>query len=120
GALVGQRIGVASDSLDGIEEARVISSVSGRRLEVREATPAGALRGLFEWLERVGFSVDIAALRRDFPTVPWHSFSDWAVEQDWTTFDPPVHFGDPPGCSTRPRKTNVRAIPTPPRARAGT
>ena len=101
GDLVGQRIELASDSLDAIEEARVISSVSGRRLEVREATPAGALRGLFEWLERVGFSVDIAALRRDFPTVPWHSFSDWAVEQDWTTLDPPVHVGDPTGCSTR-------------------
>src|SRR5262249_40161591 len=101
GDLVGQRIELASDSLDAIEEARVISSVSGRRLEVREATPAGALRGLFEWLRRCGFSVDISALRPHLPAVPWRSFRDWAVEQDWTRLDPPVHVGDPTGCSTR-------------------
>jgi hypothetical protein len=44
---------------------------------------AGGLPVLFGWLERVGFTVDIAHLRRDHPDVHWHTFADWALNQDW-------------------------------------
>jgi hypothetical protein len=39
---------------------------------------------MFEWFDRVGYDADIAALRRDFSEVRWHSFSDWAREFDWS------------------------------------
>jgi hypothetical protein len=39
---------------------------------------------MFEWFDRIGYDADIVALPRDFPEVRWHSFSDWALEFDWS------------------------------------
>jgi hypothetical protein len=39
---------------------------------------------MFEWFDRVGYSADIAALRRDHPEVGWHTFEEWARERDWS------------------------------------
>jgi len=44
---------------------------------------------LFDWFERVGYSVDIAALRRDFPEVGWQILADWASIQDWSAMKTP-------------------------------
>jgi uncharacterized protein YbjT (DUF2867 family) len=100
--LLDQRIELASDSLNALEEARLVSTASGHELEVREVSPAGSLRVLFDWLARVGFSVNIASLRRDFPLVPWHSFGDWTMEQDWSVLSPPARSNELCGCgSTR-------------------
>ena len=98
--LVGQRVELASDSLNALEEGRIVSSASGRELEVREVSPAGGLHVLFDWLDRVGFSVDIASLRRDFPDVPWHSFRDWTMDQDWTVLNPPEPSNQLCGCGS--------------------
>jgi uncharacterized protein YbjT (DUF2867 family) len=102
--LLGQRIELASDSLTGLEEAHIISAASGRELETREVSPAGGLQVLFEWLDRVGFAVDIGALRRDFPDVRWHSFSDWATSQNWSAVDWsfPSSRGTTPGVRSGP------------------
>jgi uncharacterized protein YbjT (DUF2867 family) len=94
--LLGQRIELASDSLTGLEEARIISAASGRELEVREVSPIGGLQILFDWLDRVGFTVDIAGLRRESPDVRWHSFSDWASSQNWQMLMNPAP--SPQGC----------------------
>ena len=37
---------------------------------------------MYEWFDRVGFTVDCAALRREFPDVAFHDFESWAT-QDW-------------------------------------
>ena len=97
---LGERIELASDSLTALEEAAIISSVSGRELDVSEVSPAGGLQVLFDWLDRVGFAVDIGALRRDYPDVPWHSFREWASEQDWTVLGGPAPASDLAGCAT--------------------
>ena len=39
---------------------------------------------MFEWFDRVGYSADIGALRREHPEVGWHTFEAWAREQDWS------------------------------------
>ena len=39
---------------------------------------------MFEWFDRAGYSADIAALRRDHAKVGWHTFEEWAREQDWS------------------------------------
>ena len=39
---------------------------------------------MYEWFDRVGFTVDIKALRRDYPEVGWMTFGQWARAQDWT------------------------------------
>ena len=98
--LLGQRIELASDSVNAGETARIVSSASGRAFEVREVNAAGGLRVLFDWLNRAGFSVDIAALRRDFPDVGWHTFREWAFEQDWTVLNPPAPNKELCGCRT--------------------
>ncbi len=38
---------------------------------------------MYEWLAGTGFSVDIEALRRDYPEVGWTTFAQWAGAQDW-------------------------------------
>ena len=50
--------------------------------QVRQAMGEDGAR-MFEWFDQVGYSADIAALRRDHPEVAWHSFEEWAKEQDW-------------------------------------
>jgi hypothetical protein len=40
---------------------------------------------MYEWFDRVGVSVDRAALRREFPDVAFHDFEPWAKAQDWNT-----------------------------------
>jgi hypothetical protein len=40
---------------------------------------------MYEWFDRVGFSVDRAALRRELPDVAFHDFEPWAKAQDWNT-----------------------------------
>ena len=42
---------------------------------------------MYEWFERVGYSVDIEALRRNYSEVKWERFEDWAVHQDWSVLD---------------------------------
>ncbi|MCH8882996.1 MAG: hypothetical protein IIA41_05785 [SAR324 cluster bacterium] len=50
--------------------------------EVRSRFAAMAI--LYEWFDRVGFAVDIRALRCDYPDVGWASFDQWASAQDRT------------------------------------
>jgi uncharacterized protein YbjT (DUF2867 family) len=82
----GERIELAADELTGEQAAATVSRVSGRAFAFQQvplvALP-GSMRSLFEWLERVGHQVDIAAVRRRFPSVRWHSFEDWAAGQSW-------------------------------------
>ena len=39
----------------------------------------------YEWFDRVGYTVDRAALRREFPDVAFHDFESSAKAQDWNT-----------------------------------
>jgi uncharacterized protein YbjT (DUF2867 family) len=98
---VGQRIELASDSLTGVEEASVVSSVSGHTLEVRDVNPTGALRILFDWLNHVGFTVDVGAVRRSYPDVRWHTFAEWALKQDWKVLNQSPRVQELGGCATR-------------------
>jgi len=88
---VGRRVDIASDELAGEEAAEVLTRVTGREIEyvelpleqVRQAMGEDGAR-MFEWFDQVGYSADIAALRRDHPEVGWHAFEDWAKEQEWS------------------------------------
>ena len=87
---VGRRLDIASDELAGEEVAEVLTRVTGREIhyvelpleQVRQAMGEDGAR-MFEWFDRVGYSADIEALRREHPEVGWHAFEDWAKEQDW-------------------------------------
>src|SRR5262249_35051397 len=85
----GKRIDVASDELTGQEEAAILGRVLGRGLEYREI-PIAAIRAqsedlalMLEWFDRVGYSADLAGLRRAYPEIAWHTYESWAQAQDW-------------------------------------
>ena len=89
----GQRFDFAGDELSGEEQAKVLSQAIGRPITYQEIPIAAArqqsedLALMCEWFDRVGYDADIAALRRDFPEVRWHSFADWAREVDWSVLE---------------------------------
>ena len=89
----GKRFDFAGDELSGEEQAKILSQAIGRPIDYQEI-PIAAIRQqsedaalMFEWFDRVGYDVDIAALHRDFPEVRWHSFADWAGEFDWSVLE---------------------------------
>jgi len=89
-AVFGKRYDIAGDALVGTQAASVLASATGRAIAF-EGFPADALRAqsedmalMFEWFDRVGYTADIVALRRDFPEVPFLTYQDWAGGQDWS------------------------------------
>ncbi|QKC97743.1 NmrA/HSCARG family protein [Mesorhizobium sp. NZP2298] len=87
----GKRFDFAGDELSGEEQARILSEAIGRPIRYQEIPIAAARQQsedaalMFEWFDRVGYDVDIAALQREFPEVRWHGFADWARAFDWNT-----------------------------------
>jgi uncharacterized protein YbjT (DUF2867 family) len=89
GRFTGKRFDLASDELTGNDALAILSRVTGRRFNyyqvpldvVRQRMGEDAVR-MYEWFDRVGFAVDRAALRREFPAVAFHDFESWAKTQD--------------------------------------
>src|SRR5918994_7232287 len=89
----GKRFDFAGSELSGEEQAKILSQSIGRPINY-QAIPIAVARQqsedtalMFEWFDRVGYDVDIAALHRDFPEVRWHSFADWAREFGWSVLE---------------------------------
>lgn len=89
----GKRFDIAGDELSGGEQAKILSQAIGRPINYQEIPIAAARQQsedaalMFEWFDRVGYDVDIAALHGDFQEVRWHSFADWAHEFDWSALE---------------------------------
>jgi uncharacterized protein YbjT (DUF2867 family) len=90
GRFTGKRFDLASDELTGNDALAILSRVTGRPFRyyqvpldvIRQRMGEDAVR-MYEWFDRVGFTVDRAALRREFPDVAFHDFESWAKTQDW-------------------------------------
>ncbi|SHG97305.1 NmrA/HSCARG family protein [Streptoalloteichus hindustanus] len=85
----GHRIDIASDERTPAEMAEILATALGRPV-VHQEVPLAAVRSrsedlaaMFDYFGTTGLDVDVAALRRDYPEVGWHSFADWASNQDW-------------------------------------
>jgi len=89
----GKRFDFAGDELSGEDQAKILSQAIGRPVSYREIPIAVARQQsedaalMFEWFDRVGYDVDLAALRKEFPEVGWQSFADWARKFDWSVLD---------------------------------
>jgi uncharacterized protein YbjT (DUF2867 family) len=87
---IGKRFDLAGDELTGNDAMAIFSRVTGRPFSyyqvpldvVRQRMGEDAVK-MYEWFDRVGFAVDRAALRREFPDVAFHDFESWAKTQDW-------------------------------------
>jgi uncharacterized protein YbjT (DUF2867 family) len=90
GRFTGKRFDLAGDELTGNDAMSILSRVTDRNFTyyqvpldvVRQRMGEDAVR-MYEWFDRVGFAVDRAALRREFPDVAFHDFESWAKKQDW-------------------------------------
>jgi uncharacterized protein YbjT (DUF2867 family) len=86
-----KRFDLAGDELTGNDAMSILSRVTGRSFSyyqvpldaVRQRMGEDAVK-MYEWFDRVGFAVDRAALRREFPDVTFHDFESWAKTQDWS------------------------------------
>ena len=81
----GTRHDLASDELSGEDIVRILSKITGRPFQFARV-PLDAIRKMmgedgalmFQWFESTGYSADRAALARDFPSVKWTTFEQWA------------------------------------------
>jgi uncharacterized protein YbjT (DUF2867 family) len=88
----GKRFDLAGDELTANDAMSILSRVTGRNFTyyqvpldvVRQRMGEDAVK-MYEWFDRVGFAVDRAALRREFPDVAFQDFESWANKQDWST-----------------------------------
>jgi uncharacterized protein YbjT (DUF2867 family) len=88
----GKRFDLASDELTGNDVAAILSRVTGRPFThfqvpldvVRQSLGEDGAK-MAEWFNRVGYTVDLAALRHEFRDVAFHDFESWAKAQDWST-----------------------------------
>ena len=86
---IGQAIDVAGDELTMPEVATQLSRTMGREIQFRqmpdeqvEGAMGHDIATMFRWFNEVGYSVDIAALRRRYG-VPLTSFTDVLATADW-------------------------------------
>jgi uncharacterized protein YbjT (DUF2867 family) len=87
----GKRFDLAGDELTGNDAMSILSRVTGSNFTyfqvpldvVRQRMGDDAVK-MYEWFDRVGFAVDRAALRREFPNVAFQDFESWAKRQDWS------------------------------------
>ena len=89
---IGKRFDLASDELTGNDSVAILSRVTGRPFTyyqvpldvIRQRWGADGVK-MYEWFDRVGYTVDCKALRGEFPDVAFHSFESWATLQDWSS-----------------------------------
>jgi uncharacterized protein YbjT (DUF2867 family) len=90
----GKRFDLAGDELIGNDTMAILSRVTGRKFTyyqvpldvVRQRMGEDAVK-MYEWFERVGFAVDRAELRHEFPDIAFHDFESWAKKQDWSALN---------------------------------
>ena len=95
GRFAGKRFDLGSDELTGNEVIAILSRVTGRPFTYFQV-PMDVIRqrmgedaaSMYEWFDRIGYTVDRAALRREFPDVAFHSFESWAKAQNWNALLP--------------------------------
>jgi uncharacterized protein YbjT (DUF2867 family) len=88
-SFIGKRIDIASDEITGEQAAKVLSNELGHKItyeqvpmeQIRQASEDLAV--MFEWFERKGTGVDVAALHKQYPEVNWLTFKDWVKSQNW-------------------------------------
>jgi uncharacterized protein YbjT (DUF2867 family) len=87
----GKRFDLAGDELTGNDVVAILSRVIGRPFTyyqvpldvIRQRMGEDAVK-MYEWFDRIGYTVDRAALRQEFPDVAFHDFESWAKTQDWS------------------------------------
>src|SRR6201987_4975920 len=90
GRFAGKRFDLGNYELTGNEAVAILSRITGRPFSYFQVPLEVIRQGMgedgakmYDWFDRVGFTVDRAALRREFPDVVFRDFESWAKAQDW-------------------------------------
>ncbi|BDM74726.1 hypothetical protein HEK616_82130 (plasmid) [Streptomyces nigrescens] len=92
----GRRLDIASDECTPGQIAEILAVATDRPIAHQEVPLAHVrsrsadLAAMFEYFTTAGLDVDVAGLRRDYPEVGWHSFADWAADQEWSALLAPA------------------------------
>ncbi|MGV4984294.1 NmrA/HSCARG family protein [Streptomyces sp. NRAIS4] len=85
----GRRIDIASDTRTPAQIAAALATATGRPISHHEValdivrSHSADLAAMFTYFTTTGLDVDAAALRRAYPEIAWHTFTDWATAQNW-------------------------------------
>lgn len=88
---IGQRIEVAGDDPTPVRMAEEIGRAAGGTVAFRQTpladlcTTSPDMFAMYSFLADTGYQVDLEALRRQFPTVPWTPYAAWVDAQKWPT-----------------------------------
>lgn len=92
-SVFGQRFDIAGDELTGEQSAAILSEEIGFQVAY-ESYPVSVMREqsedmalMYEWFDHVGYSVNIAALRKEFSDIDWQDYRQWVVSRDWRFFE---------------------------------
>jgi uncharacterized protein YbjT (DUF2867 family) len=86
---IGQAVDIAGDQLTNPEAAAVFSRVMERPIVFKKIPPLvirlfmSEMRPMFTWFNEVGFTADVAGVRRKYPEVKWKSLEDWLFAEGW-------------------------------------
>ena len=87
---IGKRFEIASDDISGEDVTRILTSTTKRTIGYNEL-PIDQMKStnldmglMYEWFDKVGYSVNLEELKRAYPDVSWKSFSEWTEEGDWS------------------------------------
>jgi uncharacterized protein YbjT (DUF2867 family) len=93
--LIGKRVEVASESVNGEAIVRTLSEVIGRPIRYVQVpieqirTMAGdEIAKMYQRFEDEPYYTDIAALQAQYPGVKWHTFRQWVETLDWKNLLP--------------------------------
>ncbi|MEV6118129.1 NmrA/HSCARG family protein [Streptomyces sp. NPDC052109] len=88
-AFAGRRVDIASDTCTPEQIAATLATVTGRPVTHHEValdqvrTHSADLAAMFAYFTTTGLDVDTATLHRTHPEIAWHTFADWAADQNW-------------------------------------
>lgn len=86
----GKRWDIGGDDVSGNDVCAILTKVTGKKpfnyfqvpMEmIRQRMGEDGVR-MYEWFEKVGYTLDHAALQKAFPDVRWTTFEAWAKTQD--------------------------------------
>jgi uncharacterized protein YbjT (DUF2867 family) len=86
---LGKRLAIASEVLTGNQVAEILSRVLHRPIQYQQIPmeqvekTSKDLATMFRWALQQNMRFDLAPIRRELPEIKWHTYEQWAKEQNW-------------------------------------
>ena len=92
-SVFGQRYDIAGDEVSGNEMAEILTQATRQTISY-ESFPTAELRKfdddmatMFDWLNNIGYDVDIEKLHEKFNDVNWQNYNQWAASTNWSVLN---------------------------------